>query len=142
VAIGLRVSFPYETDEEFRHQMRSLAKQAATAILAFRARFSNLDSVAASLRLTAKRNSGWPAFHAAVASGLSGDVAMARRLFSSLASEAIHYDWQATLRLEADRLASVLEDSVAYRLAILERIAETRALKRLKPDPAPFDDAA
>ena len=120
----------FDPYEEFSHQMRSLAKQAAKAVLAFRARFSSLDSVAAYLRLTAKYNSGWQVFHAAVASGLSGDVAMAQRLFSSLASEAIHYDWQAALRVEADRLASVLEDSVAYRLAILERIAESRALKQ------------
>ena len=132
---------PYKTDEQFSNQMHLLAEQAAEAVLALRAKFSTLDAIATALRFAAKHRSGWPVFHAAVAAGLAGDMAGAHRLLSAIASEPIHYEWQAELRQKADRLLSVAGDSAAYRRIILERVARSRALKRLRPDTGCFEEA-
>jgi hypothetical protein len=68
-------------------------------------------------------------------------MAGAHRLLSAIASEPIHYEWQAELRQEVDRLVSVPGDSPAYRRAILERVAASRALKHLSADLGCFEEA-
>jgi hypothetical protein len=103
-------------------------------------RISSFAAIADTLVQAAKDRSGWPAFHAAIAVGLTGDTTMARHFFSRLTSGPVHHDGQAALGQEAGHLASFLGDRAAYRGAIQDRISACRALRKLQSDPACLDD--
>jgi hypothetical protein len=106
---GYRIGdfIPFKTTEQFAPLIAGHAALAAREVCALRERFKTLTQVHRQLMSCISRG-GWTLYHAAVASGLVGDVAEARRLFRDFEVWAGSPTWQTKLRSETALLASLL----------------------------------
>jgi hypothetical protein len=131
---------PSEDTTQFAAAAARLAIRAAEEIKTLRAKFASLSDVARHL-VADSGATAWPLYHAAVAAGLTGDVATSQRLFHRLIGQPTTYDWEARLRANTAVLAENLPDLNAFRAAILAVIEQSRMLHRLPPDPTCLNGA-
>jgi hypothetical protein len=124
----------FRNEEQFAVAAEKLATRAVEEVHNLQRKFSSLSDIA---REVAKKPHGteWDIYHAAVAAGLTGDVANARRLFEGLIEGPPTWDWHAKLQADATILARTLPDVVKFRETVIAIIQKARALHRLPPDP-------
>jgi hypothetical protein len=140
---GYRVAdfIPFESAEQFTPLIEDMAAQAAREVLALREKFRTLADIHRHL-VNNVRYDDWPAYHAAVAAGLVGDIATARQLFCRVEAWPTQgSEWQQTLKSDAVALAALLDDPARFRAAVCEIIAQCRALNKLPTDPQCLDGA-
>lgn len=122
---------------EFKVLADRLAKQAAEESEELRTRIPNIRAVGALLVAEERawqnedRGGGWPAFHAAVASGLSGDMATARTLFDSAYTTL--GSWRPDLQALLAPYANALKNGPAFRKFIAQTIDRQRPAFGLGP---------
>jgi hypothetical protein len=139
---GAELACGYESDAQFAPLAAGLAERAATELHAWREGFPTLRSWAAYLDGTAEDGGLWREYDAAVASGLTGDAARARhwfdRVFDHPVRPALYPDPDQDDVVQAQRLAAgltpALDDPAAFRAAVGERVAATRARLDLPAD--------
>src|SRR5262245_13817808 len=126
---------PFENAEQFTPLIENMAAVAARTVLNMRARFRTPEKVH---RFFAERISQdpFPLYRAAAAAGFVRDVALARQLFKRMESLGTeNYGPRINdLKSECATLATLLDDPVRYRSAMLEAITERRQRFRLPPD--------
>jgi hypothetical protein len=129
---GYRVAdfIVFETPEQFAPLIADHAIRAAEEVSALREKFKSLTHIHRQLMKNVSRG-GWTLYHAAVASGLVGDLSVARRLFRDFEAWANSPTWQTKLRSESALLASLLESADLYRARVSSIVDECRALNRL-----------
>jgi hypothetical protein len=131
---------PYEDSTQFAAAAAGLASRAAKEVRRLREKFASLSAIAR--HVVAESDApGWPVYHAAVAAGLTGDVATSQRLFRRLMEWPTAADWEVELRANGSALAQTLPDLSSFRAAVLSIVEQSRALHRLPPDPACLDAA-
>jgi hypothetical protein len=127
-------------NEDAVPQLCPLALRAADEVRLFRSKFGSLAAI--SRELTPNTDAtGWPVYHAAVASGLVGDYATAERLFKRLMQKPPTAAWHEKLQLAGAELAQTLSDGDEFRQTVLAIIQKSRALRHLPPDPTCLDAA-
>jgi hypothetical protein len=131
---------PFINAEQFTPLVTNMAAIAAIEVQKLRERFKSFSDILDHLKTHATRDS-WPIYNAAVASGLSGDTAAARRYFDQMATWPTYgYDWQLKLKTDSAVLAQLLDEPAKFRAAILLLIERRRHLMRLPPDPRCLDE--
>jgi hypothetical protein len=129
----------FETIEQFQPLIDDMAARAAVEVIALRERFKSLEDIYRYL-ISRPMRDGWPAYHAAVAAGLIGDITTARALFNRMKQwPADGYDWQLRLKSDSIKLSRMLARPSQFRSAILAIIEARRKLMRLPPDPNCLD---
>jgi hypothetical protein len=131
---------PFEDTTQFAAIAETLAICAAKEIKKLREKFASLSDIARHL-IPDSEATGWPLYHAAVAAGLSGDVATSQRLFRRLIEQPTTYDWETRLRANSAELVQRLPELDAFRAAILAIVEQSRESHRLPPDPTCLDTA-
>ena len=142
---GPELACPYETDAQFAPLAAGLAGRAAVEVHAWREGFPSLRSWAAYLDGAAEEGGLWREYDAAVATALAGDRRRARhwvdRVFDHPIRPELYPDPDQDDVVDVQRLATALtarlEDPEAFRAAVAERVAATRA----RLDMAPLDGA-
>jgi hypothetical protein len=126
---------PFESSEQFSPLIERMAEVAAQEALKLRAQFKSLADIYRYLIAHAS-SEGWPVYHAAVASGLVGDVETSKRLFKRMEAWPTYgYDWELDLKSESAALAALLFNRERFRSAILAIIEHTRRTMKMPPDP-------
>jgi hypothetical protein len=126
---------PFESSEQFSPLIERMAEVAAQEALKLRAQFKSLADIYRYLIAHASSD-GWPVYHAAVASGLVGDVETSKRLFKRMEAWPTYgYDWELDLKSESAALAALLFNRERFRSAILAIIDRTRRTMKMPPDP-------
>jgi len=122
----------FHDEAQFEPAARRLAELAAGRVRELRAQFPSPEAVAEHLR-SIKVDGGWPAYHAGVAAGLTGDVDRARAAFEVLASSERpdSSDWHKDLCRLAAELRERCSDREAFRAWASEVVAESRRLLKL-----------
>lgn len=128
----------FRDGQQFAIVAEKLALRAAEEIHILRKKFASLADIAR--ELAPKSDAcAWPIYHAAVAAGLTGDVANAKRLFNRLVEEPTTAEWHKKLQADGAELSRILPDGAEFREAVLAIIQESRALHGLAPDPTCLD---
>jgi hypothetical protein len=130
----------FQDTTQFAAAAESLAIRAAKEVKNLREKFASLSDVARHL-VADSGTAGWPLYHAAVAAGLTGDVATSQRLFRHLIGQPTTDDWQVKLRANSVKLAQKLPELNTFRVAVLAVVERSRALHRLPSDPTCLDTA-
>jgi hypothetical protein len=129
----------FESVEQFGPLAVTMANLAAAEVVALRAKFRTPMDVHRSFvdRLWYAGN----AYRAAITAGLVGDIALARQLFTrvEILDPSKHGLQLKDLQRECAKLATLLDDPVRYRAAILETISARRQGRGLPPDPKCLD---
>jgi hypothetical protein len=143
---GAELACGYESDAQFAPLAADLADRAATELHAWREGFPTLRAWAAYLDGAAEDGGLWREYDAAVAAGLIGDDARARHWFERVFDHPVRpelypdpdQDDVVGVQRLAGALAATLDDPAAFRAAVGERVAATRARLDLPPlrDPA------
>jgi hypothetical protein len=120
----------FESEVQFREQIRSLAQLAATEAQRLTDAFPNLRAVANRLKEDARNRDGWPLYHAAVAAFLAGRSDEAKRYFTELSVPKAHdyptADWIRELRADATRYAEICRDREKFRALLTEHVQRSR----------------
>jgi hypothetical protein len=138
---GAELACPYENDGQFAPLAAQLAERAAVEVHAWREGFPSLRSWAAYLDGAAEEDGLWREYDAAVASALAGDRARARHWFDRVFDHPIRpelypdpdQDDVVDVQRLATGLRAILDDPAAFRTAVAERVAATRARLDLPP---------
>jgi hypothetical protein len=131
----------FESIEQFRPRIKHMAERAAEEVLAIRERFRTFSGIHAYLMAHSEREDIWPIFHAAVASGLVGDIERSRLLFERVHARAQITNVSKHVTDSYAELACSLHDPLRFRSIIAGNIQYTRRLNRLPDDPDCLDDA-
>ncbi|MEZ5826909.1 MAG: hypothetical protein R3D30_07305 [Hyphomicrobiales bacterium] len=133
---GYRVAdfIVFETQEQFAPLIAGHARRAAEEVNALRNKFKTLAQIHRHLMDDIPRG-GWALYHAAVAAGLSGDIAVAKQLFYDFDAWANSPTWPTKLESPAVQLASLLSEPDLYRAQVSSIIDECRALNGLMLQP-------
>ena len=140
---GPELACPYENDAQFAPLAAELADRAAVEVHAWREGFPSLRGWAAYLDGAAEEGGLWREYDAAVATALAGDSARARHWFDRVFDHPIRpelypdpdQDDVVDVQRLATALAARLDDPAAFRAAVAERVATTRARLDLPPMP-------
>jgi len=140
---GPELACPYESDAQFAPLAAELAERAAVELHAWREGFPSLRSWAAYLDAAAEDGGLWREYDAAVATALTGESARARHWFDRVFDHPIRpelypdpdQDDVVDVQRLASGLAATLDDREAFRAAVGERVAATRARLDLPPLP-------
>jgi hypothetical protein len=125
----------FESKEQFSPLIERMAEVAAKEALRLKTKFKALDDIYSYLVANAVRD-GWPIYHAAIASGLIGDVETSNRLFRRMTNwPTFGYDWELDLKSESATLEALLLDRTQFRAAISVKIGHTRRIMKMLPDP-------
>lgn len=137
---GSFVSF--ETAEQFTPLITELAQTAAVEIQKVRKRFNSFYDILNCIAAEARRKPDfWSIFDAAIAHGLTGDLATSRQYFDKIETlSTIQSVWQSQARDSCLRFAALLNRPQEYREAICANVAQRRQLMRLPPDPHCLDE--
>lgn len=138
---GDELACDYESDAQFAPLAAELADRAATELHAWREGFPSLRSWAAYLGAAAEDGGLWREYDAAVAIGLTGDANRAQRWFDRVFDHPVRpalypdpdQDDVVTAQRLADGLMAAVGDPAAFRSAVAERVAATRARLELPP---------
>jgi hypothetical protein len=133
----------FESAQQFAPVIERMAANAAKEVLTLRERFKSLPDVSHYLVAVAQpARVGWSSYHAAIASGLIGDIDTSKHFFRQLELWPTDgYDWQRKLKSDSAALAVLLEDPIQFRSAILRIIEQQRKIEGLPHDPRCLDDA-
>jgi hypothetical protein len=112
--------------------------RAADEIRGLRAKFGSLSNIAREIEPSADGHC-WPVYHAAVASGLAGDIGASRRLFERVLGESVEYEWQRELQAKCLEMVGKLNDREKFREGVVATVQESRLLHRLRADLACLD---
>jgi hypothetical protein len=111
---GPKLFITYDDDAQFSSLARNLAQQAVTQIREIENLLGDIHRSAAAL--TAAQNEpetpGWPAFNAAIAAGLSGEMAKARNLFDAAYNAIIA--WRPEFRTHLAPYKSAIKDETNF----------------------------
>jgi len=135
--VGYRVAdfIPFESPEQFAPLITEMAARAAQEMLALRAKFKTFEDIRHYL-VSHITHDGWPVYHAAIATGLAGDIVSSNEFFRRIETwRTIGFDWKEKLKSDSALLARLLGDPAAFRGAMLRVIEQCRALNGLPPDP-------
>lgn len=132
---------PFESVEQFQPRIKHMAERAAEEVLAIRERFRTFTGIHACLMSRLERENIWSIFHAAVASGLAGDIEESRHLFERLRARTQITIVRNEVMESFERLSAALCEPPVFRSMIASNIRETRRLNRLPDDPDCLDDA-
>ena len=141
---GDELACAYESDDQFAPLAAGLAERAATEVNAWREGFPTMRSWAAYLDAAAEDGGLWREYDAAVASALAGNEARARHWFARVFDHPVRPELYPDLDqddvVQAQRIATGLtamldddDDDAAFRAAVAERVAATRARLELPP---------
>jgi hypothetical protein len=129
----------FESAEQFGPLIEQGAQLLAAEVTALRARFRTLGD----LHRFFAGNLSWSGniYRAAITGGLVGDLALARQLFSRIREldPAKHGPRLKGIQEECAVMATLLENPVAYRSAILEKVVARRQARGFLPDPNCFE---
>lgn len=121
---------PFETESQFAPLAENLALQAAGEVCRYRLLYPSVG--AAAERLAGMTPKGlWTTFHAAVACGLAGRSADAKRLFEEVMRTDERQDWAQIVVASAREYTSVVDDVPGFRNRIEDVVRRTRRLQRL-----------
>jgi hypothetical protein len=122
----------FRDEAQFEPAARRLAELAAGRVRGLRERFPSPEAVAQH-QCSIVLDGGWPAYHAGVAAGLTGDVARARATFEGIASAARpdSPEWHRELCGLAAELRERCADRAAFRAWASDVVAESRRLLKL-----------
>jgi len=121
-----------QSEEQFAADASRLAERAAEEIIRLRATLPNVAEAASALERQARRLGGWDNWHAAVALGLSGQLAEAASYLDQVIRSEDDREWWIPVRRAAHRLRKAIEeDSAAFRRLVLGYIAMSRRALRL-----------
>jgi len=121
----------FENAEQFTPLAEALARQAAEESRQLQSLFADIRSTAATLIAeedafaNAGRGGGWPAFDAAVASGLAGEMGTSRKLFGDAYDSLV--DWRPDFAPLLAPYAVTIAKEASFRAFIEQRIHEQRA---------------
>jgi hypothetical protein len=132
VRFGELVAF--EGTQQFEPQAEAMAKQAAQSVEHFRDELGKPIAIAAQLVKSAGEGTCWPAYYAAVAAGLVGEMDTSLRLFTQIIKARSDVAWFSRLQNLCDKLAEKLVDHEEFRKAVLAIITRTRVLNKLRED--------
>jgi hypothetical protein len=138
---GPELACPYESDAQFTPLAAELADRAAVEVHAWREGFPSLRSWAAYLDAAAEEGGLWREYDAAVACALADNRGRARhwfdRVFDHPIRPELYPDPDQDDVVEVQRLttglSATLDDPAAFRAAVAERVAATRARLDLPP---------
>jgi hypothetical protein len=138
---GPELACPYESDAQFAPLAAQLADRAAVEVHAWREGFPSLRSWAAYLDGAAEDGGLWREYDAAVATALAGDRARSRHWFDRVFDHPVRpelypdpdQDDVVDVQRLATGLAATLDDPDAFRAAVAERVAATRARLDMPP---------
>jgi hypothetical protein len=138
---GPELACGYESEEQFAPLASELAARAAAEVHAWREGFPTMRSWAAYLDGAAEDGGLWREYDAAVAAALAGDEDRARhwfgRVFDHPVRPELYPDLDQDDVVQAQRIATGLKatlgDLDAFREAVAERVAATRARFELPP---------
>ena len=138
---GPELSCDYASDAQFAPLATGLAKRAAVEVHSWREAFPTLRSWAAYLDAAAEEGGLWSEYDAAVASALAGSDQRARHWFDRVLDHPVRgqlypdpdVDDVVTAQRFASGLTSELHEPGAFRAAVAERVASTRARLDLPP---------
>lgn len=137
---GTRISehVEFRDEAQFEPAARRLAELAAGRVCELRAQFPSLEAAAEMFRSTELKG-GWPAYHAGVAAGLTGDVVRARAAFDVLAASERpdSPNWHKDLCRLAAELRERCADRAAFRAWASDVVAGARRLLKLDALTAP-----
>lgn len=129
----------FESVEQFGPLIEQAAKLVAAEVIALRTKFRT----PADIHRFFTGNLSWSGnvYRAAITGSLVGDFALARQLFAQIKQlDPTRHGLQLrNIQAECAKLAALLDDPVAYRSAILEKIAARRQASGLPPDPQCLD---
>ena len=142
---GSELACGYESEAQFAPLAAGLAERAATEIHAWREGFPTMRSWAAYLDGDAEEGGLWREYDAAVTAALAGDSDRARHWFDRVFDHPVRPEMYPDLDqddvVEAQRIAggltAALDDDGAFRAAVAERVAATRARLELPPVTSP-----
>ncbi|WP_159394512.1 hypothetical protein [Streptomyces sp. NRRL S-495] len=101
---------------QFAHDAQSLARRAADLALENRARFIDLLSTTDFLTSQKPRPGYfWDNYHAGIAAGLTGEIAIARRRFDHVLAEDAFAPWMIRAQESARQLHGLAGDPEAFR---------------------------
>lgn len=141
--VGYRVAdfVPFFSSEQFGPEVTVLAARAAEEVKKRREQFKSLRKIYRYLVDHTSEQSR-QIFHAAIAAGLVGEVAIARQLFQKFdAMPTNNVQWQIELRAKNAALAAKLDEPSLFRASVLEAIQQCRQLNDLPVDPGCLDSA-
>ena len=129
----------FESVDQFRPLIEEGAKLVAAEVAALRTKFKSLQDI--HQFFAGKLSWSGNIYRAAITAGLVGDVALAHQLFARVKALDPDRRWIHAWKIQEDcaALDTLLDDPVAYRSAILERIAARRADRGLPADPHCLD---
>lgn len=132
----------FESIEQFHPLVEQGAKLIAAEVIALRTKFKTLLDIH---RFFAG-NLSWSGnvYRAAITAGLVGDFALARQLFARVKAldPARHGLQFGKIQADCAAMDALLDDPLAYRSAVLERIADRRQSRGLPPDPHCLESVA
>ena len=115
---------------QFAVASEKMAQAAAKEVVRYRSFFPSVRSVC-DYYLPQSSENIWTNFHAAIACALSGEHAEAGWFFTKVLKSTHDTEWAATARLDAAHLQALSQDHDAFREVIVERVKQSRTLKRL-----------
>jgi hypothetical protein len=132
---GERSFIAFDTPEAFTALAAEQARAAARTSAELDATFSSIKQTADVLRrdLERGRPGGWPGFHAAVASGLSGDTDSARQLLEETIDSST--TWRPDFLEALGELLRATRDPDRFRGLIVQRVSFQRARLGLAEGP-------
>lgn len=107
--IGNKPWYAAKEGESFADEAMKLALQARDRTLELRQRHADVAKTAVWMRDQEEGLSNWGHFHAAIASGLCGDTAAARRHFAAAILPDDPTDWVRALNQRCTDLTAILE---------------------------------
>ncbi len=132
--LGRRVQrfISFRNKSQFEREAHRLAERAAEAVLKQRVEISSVaGAVAATADAVEHSIDIGTLFDSAVAAGLYGNADRARDLFARIAAEPQRTPRDQALAADAALLLKDLSDAAVFRLAVEQRVVETRRTLRL-----------
>src|SRR2546430_2553025 len=124
----------YRTDEQFADEIRGLCGVAAQRVRQLRERFVHIDAVARHLNVnTADDDQSWPAYHAGIAAGLTGDIPTAQARLARIAAGKTTASWEVDRADRARLLCELVVDQPSFRDYLRTVVAQARTLLKLHP---------
>jgi len=122
-----------ETNAIFELTADALAMRASQEVLDLRKRFSTISRIADLLASEASGKTGWPMYHAAIANGLAGNLAVSRLLFEQVIAKPGAREWEEKRLAAAKNLVVLLENRQEFIGAVSDSVHRSRVMRGLSP---------
>lgn len=117
-------------EEQFRSAMKALGEHAAHNVKVYRTKFQTIDDLAKYYKKHPPVK-GWPTFHAAIATGLSGNQTASQALFEAFLVDDDMREFAIAARKDARHLYGLIKSPEQFSSVIIERIKQKRELLKL-----------